>query len=103
MSILTKLLDKRGVKEKDLNPAEKIQFDTWRRTLSESDITVTSIKEFCLRMVDVIEQKWRDFEYKEKEKLLPYHTVYKALLGIIDGPQVEKEQLEKYLNQLIES
>lgn len=101
MSILTRLLEKRGVQEKDLSGEEKVQFDTWKKTLSEGDITVESIKGFCVRMIDVIEQKWRDFEYKDKEKLLASHTVYKALLGIIDGPKVEKEQLEKYLLNLI--
>lgn len=101
MSILSRLLEKRGVTEDSLNGEEKVQFDNWKRTLSGGEITVTTIRDFCTRMIDVIETKWRDFEYKDKEKLLPSHSVYKAILGIIDGPKTEKEKLEQYLTNLI--
>ena len=100
-SILSRLLEKRGVTEDELSSEEKVQFDQWRLTLSEGECTVGKIKDFCTRMVDVIEVKWRDFEYKDKEKLLPVHSVYKAILGIIDGPKAERENLEKYLTNLI--
>ena len=102
MSILSRLLEKRGVKEEDLSTEEKAQFDKWKRTLSEGEITVPKIKEFCERMIAAIETKWRDFEYTNKERLLPYHTAYKSILGILDGPKTEKEQLEKYLITLLE-
>jgi len=101
MSILSRLLEKRNVQEKDLSSEEKTQFDQWRRILSEGEMSVGKIKEFCERMVSVIETKWSDFEYQNKEKLLPYHSVYRAILGIIDGPKAEKERLEEYLTKLI--
>ena len=101
-SQLARLLEKRGIKREELSKEEETQFKQWELTLSGGEVTVGSIRDFCNRMVDVIETKWRDFEYQNKEKLLPYHGVYKAILGIIDGPKVERENLEKYLNQLIE-
>lgn len=102
MSILSRLLQKRGVTESELSAEEKIQFDNWKKILSEGELTVSTIKEFCQRQIGIIEGKWKDFEYQNKEKLLPYHSVYKSILGVIDGPKVERENLEKYLNQLLE-
>ncbi len=101
MSILSRLLEKRGVTRAQLSTEEETQFRNWEKTLSEGEMSVEKIRSFCARMVDVIATKWRDFEYPNKEKLLPVHSVYKALLGVIDGPKTEREQLEKYLNTLI--
>lgn len=104
MSILQRLLSKRGITEDELMGEERKQFNQWKRTLAEEEISVQTIKEFCQRMVGTIEGKWRgwDLNKQQKAELLPYYTVYKALLDVIDGPKVERENLEKYLNQLIE-
>jgi hypothetical protein len=103
MSILSRFLQKRNLKEEELRPEEKAQFDQWKLTLSEGECSVEKIKEFCIRMVQAIEVKWADFDYPNKDKLIPSHSVYKAILGVIDGPKAEKERLEKYLTQLIEN
>jgi signal recognition particle GTPase len=104
MSILNKILQKRGITESELSSDEKIQFDNWKQILLEDDVTVDKIKEFCERMVSTIEGKWLSFDITEdrKKELMPYHIVYKALLGMINSSGVERERLEKYLNQLIE-
>lgn len=105
MSILTRLLEKRGVKEEELSGEEKIQFDNWKQILTEESITVEKIKEFVERMTSLIEGKWLSFDTGEdkKKELMPYYVVYKAVLGMINSSGVERERLEKYLNQLIEN
>jgi len=104
MSILSRLLEKRGVTEDELSGDEKVQFNQWKKTLSEEEISVDKIKEFCQKMVGVVEGKWRswDLTNEQKAELLPYHTVYKAIIDVINGSKVEREQLEEYLTKLIE-
>ena len=104
MSILSRLLEKRGVTEDELSGDEKVQFNQWKKTLSEEEISVDKIKEFCQKMVGVVEGKWRswDLTNEQKAQMLPYHTVYKAIIDVINGSKVEREQLEEYLTKLIE-
>lgn len=59
------------------------------------------IEEFCETQIDLIENKWKDYEYEKKADLIPYHNVYKTLLAAINAPKVAREQLEKYLIGLI--
>lgn len=104
MSILSRLLEKRGITEDELVGDEKAQFDQWKKTLSGEEVSVEKIKDFCQNMVGVIEGKWRswDLTNEQKAELLPYHTVYKAIIDVINGSKVEREQLEEYLQKLIE-
>jgi hypothetical protein len=103
MNILSKFLQKRGIKSADeLNDDEKTTFNQREKILSEGEVTVDAIRRFCQQQIDIIETKWKDLEYQNKEKLIPYHTVYKLILGSIDGPKSERENLERYLNLLIE-
>ena len=104
MSILSRLLEKRGVTEDELSGDEKVQFNQWKKTLSEEEISVDKIKEFCQKMVGVVEGKWRswDLTNEQKAQMLPYHTVYKAIIDVINGSKVEREQLEEFLQKLIE-
>ena len=88
-SLINKLFAKRGIKSaNELSPEEKADFDNWERILSKEELTTNDIKDFCLSQVDMIESKWRDLtiENERKQELIPYHTVYKALLKVIDSP-----------------
>lgn len=103
-NILTRLLEKRGIKDAtELQGEEKTQFEKWRAILSKEELTTEDIKQFCQQQVGIIESKWKDYALKNESKaeLIPYHIVYKTLLAVIDGPKVAREQLEKYLNELI--
>lgn len=103
MSILDKILNKRGITTDQLSPEEKATFENWRRILSKEELSTADIKEFCQAQIDMIENKWRDLEKdnSKKAELIPYHTVYKLLLMAIDSPKSAREQLEQQLNQLI--
>lgn len=104
MSILDKILSKRGIKDaSELSEEERKTFDEWRGILSKDELTTENIKEFCKTQCEVIEGKWSDLnlEQAKKSELIPYHTVYKTLLKVIESPKVVKEQLEKHLENLL--
>lgn len=101
--LLTKLLEKRGIKEVgDLTPEEKSDFDNWNAILSKEEMSIKDLKEFCQVQIDIIQQKWSDFStpQAQKSELLPYFTVYNAILTAIDSPKAVRESVEKQLIQL---
>ena len=104
MSILDKLLNKRGLKSTDeLDDEEKVTYENWRKILSKEDLTIQDIKDFCQTQISVIELKWKDLniDNSKKAELIPYHTVYKTLEQVLNAPRSEREQLEAQLNQLL--
>lgn len=104
---VTLWLEKLGIKDpaKELSPDEKVTLENWRRILTEGEITVDRIKEFCGYQIGVIEAQFRDPTKSDREKanLTLVHSVYSAILMIIVSPKAEREALEKYLNTLINS
>ena len=107
MSILAKLLQKRGIKSADdLKPEERVDFDRWNKVLSsEGEVTVQKIADFCRGQKKLIEAQWRSFDNAplKNERLVLTHTVYSAILEAIEAPQKERENLERHLNQLLNS
>ena len=102
-SLLEKLLRKRGIKDyQDLDEPEKETFDNWNAQLSKEELNLEDVKEFCKTQVAVIEGKWSnlDTENTRKAELIPYHTVYKAILTAINSPRSARTQLEKQLIEL---
>ena len=102
--ILQKLLYKKGIESIDqLSPEEKSIFDNWEKVLSKDELTIDDVKEFCKTQCEIIEGKWKDYEMPntKKAEMIPYHTVYKTLLQVIDSPRSAREQLEQHLNQLL--
>ena len=102
--LLTKLFAKRGIKDvTELDNEEKTVFEAWDKILSKEQLSVEDIKQFCQTQLDIIETRWRDFntDNAKKGELVPYHTVYKTLLTVIDSPLSSRESLENYLNQLL--
>ncbi len=102
--LLNRLLRKRKIEDvTELKEDEKVTFDTWERILSEGEITVDKIVEFCLSQINVIEIQWKNLDNPEKknERLILMHTIYKTLVNLIKAPRTEKENLEKYLNDLL--
>lgn len=101
-SLLTKLLSSRNIKSFDeLDKDEKKTFEGFQKVLSKEEMTMDDLQNFLESQISLIESKWRDFDSKGKESLIPYHTTYKAILQAIKAPQSEREQIEKYLTDLI--
>ena len=103
-SILLKLLAKRGIKSVDeLDAEEKATFQEWDKILSKEELTLEDVKEYCKTQCAVIEGKWKDYGTAnvKKAEWIPYHTVYKTLLAVIESPKSAREALEQNLNNLI--
>lgn len=102
--LLQRLLKKKGIETVlELQPEEKVTYDGWEKILSKDEMNMDDIKHFCQSQIDIIESKWKDYDITntKKAELIPYHSVYKALLQAIEAPKTAKEALEQYLNQLI--
>lgn len=106
MSKIDELLEKRGIKDvSTLDDGEKQTFDRWQKILSDGEINVDKIKQFCLNQVQVIEHKWKDLDNSDNklQRLITMHVVYKTILDALDKPAQERENLEKYLAQMIQT
>ena len=102
MSILSRLLEKRGIdKEEDLSIEEKVVFDRYKAVLLGEIVTVDTLKEFCNTQIRLIEAKLAGPEEKFDIYLKACLHVYLNLLKAIEAPEAERESLECYLNQLI--
>ena len=101
MSILTKIFAKRGIKDvTELDKDEREVFENYEKILSKENLTLEDVKHFLESQIGIIETKWKDYDRQNKGDLIPYHTVYRTLLDVINSPMVERVQLEKYLTQL---
>jgi len=101
MGILQDIFKKRGIKDiTELDKEEQETFEKYEAILSKEDLTLEDLKHFIEDQIGVIEAKWKDYDRQNKESLIPYHTVYRTLLDVINSPQAERVQLEKYLRQL---
>lgn len=101
---ISELFKKRGIKSvSELSPDERQTFDEYRLILSKGEMTVDGIKNFCENQIKRIEATWQNLDNLEKknERLVIQHTVYSTLLKVIAAPKIEREQLEKRLEDLI--
>jgi len=109
--LLRKWLNKKGVKDPseldntpmpDGSPTELDVYNEYKAGLAKKDLTIEDLKKYCLGQISFIEAKWADYDIdnNKKAQLLPYHTVYKALINVIDGPIAVREAMEKQLEQL---
>lgn len=102
--LIVKLLQKRKIKDiRELSEEERTTFDKWEQVLSEGEITIEKIKEFCQQQIKLIENQYTnpDNSNKKDNYLKACLSVYQALLRIIEGKRSVRQALEKYLNQLI--
>ena len=103
-NLLQKWLQKLKIENvNELNPEEKETFDRWNLVLSEKEITVEGIKEFCERQLRIIEEQLKNVDNisQKNERLIIYFNIYKALLDLIKSPQAERSSLERNLEQLL--
>lgn len=103
--LLTQLLEKRGfTKIEDLTLEEKADFDRWNESLNIEDVTVENIEAFIRSQQSKVEDKLANSEIPKEQRLelLPYLSIYKALLGLIASPKVERGLAEKSLEQLLQ-
>ena len=104
-NILNKLMQKRKIeKMEDMSEDEKATFNKWNEILSTKEITIDNLQAFLEELKnkaikDVAEE---DNTIKKDAKCKASITICEALLGLITTPKVERENLEKYLNTLLD-
>jgi hypothetical protein len=104
--ILTRLFEKKGIKDiSELSYADKLEFDKWNGILSEGEVTLDKVLQFCTTQLSLIERQFRDLDIstQKRDRLMLLHGVYSALKEVITQPKAQKEALEKYLEGLLSS
>jgi len=102
--LLEQLFKKRKITSvNELTPEEAQQFDDWQKILSEGEMSVDKIKQFCGLQLGIIKGQMKNLDNtpQKNERLTTYFNIYDALITLINSPQSERESLEKYLNQLL--
>ena len=104
-TLLQRLLQKRNVDPKELSPEEKQDFDRWESKLQGKDMSVETIVGYCKAQLSSIEALWENLDNsrEKNERLILLHTVYSKLIHMVEANEKEREQLEKYLDELIDT
>jgi len=103
MSLLSKLLAKYNVKsEEELSPEEQATYKRYKIILAKGDVTVDAIKEFCDQQIDIIHSCFDGRTPLSPVQQASLH-VYLNIKKAIDGPRAEREAVERYLQQIIQS
>lgn len=102
MSILSKLLQKKKIeKVEDLTPEEQATFRHYQSIL-EKEVSVASIKEFCLSQIKLIESKFADNPKTDDDTYLKACLhIYLNIIRVIEAPETERKSLEQHLEDLI--
>ena len=109
--LLQKWLDQRGIEKveeldntpmPDGSPTERETFNEYKQALMKKELTLQDFSNYCKRQVGIIEARWADYMVSNqiKAELIPYHTVYKTMVAIIDSPVANREALIEQLEQL---
>lgn len=103
MSLLSKLLDKRGIDTiEDLEPEEKQVFERWSVVLTGESVSIENLKDFCRAQIRRIEEKADGVTPLNNLQQACIH-VYIQLLKAIEAPEQERVALEQHLTQIINS
>ncbi len=106
MDYLTKYLKKLGVTDRsELYEEEKGTYDKWHRALSGRRLTDEDVKTDLQRMKEVYVGEWAgnpDMSDKRSNFLRANVNLLMKIEQILQAPQVEKETMEKTINNLIE-
>ena len=103
--LLSDVIQKLGLKTGEMTEEEKQTFDTWNHVLSEDEITVERVAEFCERMQFAIESKWTN-KYRDRTNdpfLADIHSVYGTIKRLITSKKSEREALEVQLQKMLDT
>lgn len=105
MNPLDKFLRKVGVKSySDLNAEEKETYKQWEMVLSGRKLTDDEVKNFLHRELDEAIVRLTEVDLTKEGEIFRKVEVrfIKKILNFLDMPRVEKEMLEKNIENLIE-
>lgn len=103
--LLERLLGRRGIKEEELDDIERANFDKWQKVLSNDQISVERMREFFEVQKQSIEAQFGNIENssQKNDRLVLLHSVYSRMIRATVADKAERESLERYLDQLIDS
>lgn len=105
MSILSRFFEQKGIDPRELSPEEKVTVEQWQSTFAKADkdVTVADIADFCQKNLALIETQFANLDTpKDKlQSLVLLHSVYTAIRNLINAPNAEREQFERYLSTLL--
>lgn len=101
--LIEQFFKKNNIEAEKLTEEEKSTFDEWQKSLIAEPITIENLTGFIKSQKEKTENKLADPSIPKEQRfeLLPYLTIYKALLGLIESPQAEKEAKEEYIKELL--
>lgn len=105
-NLLTKLLERRGIKDvTELSKEEMADFTAWQSVLRNDEVTVATILDFCNAEIGRIETQFKntDDSNEKKARLTMLHGVYSSIRNVISKPRLERESVVKHLESLISS
>ena len=105
-TLLQQWLDKIGIKNvNDLKSHEKQTFDDWNLILTEGEMTVEKILQFCKSQKRLIEANYTNPDNTEKKDYILKASLgtYNALISLLESPKAEREAVERDLIQKINS
>lgn len=104
MSLITQLLQKRGIKDTStLSTEERETINRWESVFKESEITVDKIEKFCDLQISLVERQFGNLDNttQKNNRLVLLYTVYSNIKRLISSPKAEKASLEEFLRQQI--
>ena len=102
--LIHKILEKKGInKITELSHDERVEYDRWNAIIEGSEITVPKIKEFCESQIRLIEGRYASGDATDKQDIMLRASlhIYLNLIKLIDSPEIERGNLEKYLTQIL--
>lgn len=103
--LIARILRKRGIEDfRQLQPEEKADIERWQTTFDETEPTVENVVKFCEREISKIETQMAlvDNSSQKNDRLVLLHSVYRNMYGLLTKPQPEREELERYLQDLVQ-
>ena len=104
-NLLSKYFEKKKIDVVNLTTEEKETFDSWESILAPGDLTVEKIAEFCGQQEKLIKAQLKNLDNstEKNERLILLMTVWSAVQDLINAPDRERESMELFLQQLIDT
>jgi hypothetical protein len=103
MSLLSKLLQKRGIEAiEQMTPDEQEVYRAYEYKLRGDPVSIEAIRAFCQSQINLIEDKADGVTPLTMIQQACIH-VYKNMMKMIDAPETERILLEQHITQIINS
>ena len=101
--LLEKYFKKQKINIEEMSSEEQMTYDKWDKILVKEGVSIEKIESFLSEQIIILTDKLINPDISDKKDLYLKAKIsnYKAILGLIKLPRVEKKQLEDYLKSLL--